>query len=561
LRFPVPETQRAVQLTGPNALRLNEAKAVTPPGPHQMLCRVEAVGLCFSDLKLLQQFSRHPRKSEIVSGIDARVLREIPSYVPGEAPTVPGHETVVRVWAVGKAVTRFKPGERYLVQTDYRWLHTAGANSAFGYNFEGALQEYVLMDERVITSPEGDSMLIPAPRQLAASAVALVEPWACVEDAYATRERQTLRAGGQMLVAADVEVPEAVLSRLLRRNGKPARITWWSQTSAPPRLPVAVSRATDLSALGEASYDDVIYFGARPETVERLFEKLAPHGLLNLVLSGGRLGRPVAMPVGRVHYSGLRIVGTTGSDPAHSMETIPSSGEIRAGDRVQVIGAGGPMGVMHVIRSICLGLDDVAVAAGDIDEERLAALSRLAEPLAQQHKVSFRAYHVSEDEPGGAFTYAVLLVPAPALVSDAVARSDQHGIINIFAGIPAEVTAEVDLDRYIQERLYLIGTSGSVLEDMTAVLARVEAGSLDTNLSVAAISGLEGAPEGMRAVEKRQISGKIIVYPSCRGLGLIKLQELPERMPGVARLLDHGVWNRSAEEALLRACGDEGSRG
>jgi len=174
----LPETQYAVQLVGPDELVLNKSKEVFNPGPHQILCKVEVVGLCFSDLKLLKQFSSHVRKSELVAGIDPEILKEIPSYVPGEAPTVPGHETVVRIEAVGAGVEDFKPGDRFLVQTDYRWLRTASSNGAFGYNFEGALQEYVLMDERVITSPDGESMLIPVSEELSASAIALVEPGA-----------------------------------------------------------------------------------------------------------------------------------------------------------------------------------------------------------------------------------------------------------------------------------------------------------------------------------------------------------------------------------------------
>jgi threonine dehydrogenase-like Zn-dependent dehydrogenase len=171
----LPKTQYAVQLVGPDELVLNRSKEVFRPGRHQILCRVEAVGLCFSDLKLLKQFSSHVRKSEIVSGLDLDVLKEIPSYVPGLAPTVPGHETVVRIEVVGPRVENFKPGQRYLVQTDYRWLHTASSNAAFGYNFEGALAEYVLMDERVITSPQGDSMLLPVGEEFSGSAIMLFE--------------------------------------------------------------------------------------------------------------------------------------------------------------------------------------------------------------------------------------------------------------------------------------------------------------------------------------------------------------------------------------------------
>jgi len=38
---------------------------------------------------------------------------------------------------------------------------------------------------------------------LSASAVALVEPWSCVENAYASSDRSTVLAGGRLLVVAD----------------------------------------------------------------------------------------------------------------------------------------------------------------------------------------------------------------------------------------------------------------------------------------------------------------------------------------------------------------------
>ncbi len=104
-------------------------------------------------LKLLKQFSDHPRKSEVVKGMGPETLAEIPSYAPGLRPTVPGHEVVCRIVAVGEGVRQHRLHERCLVQTDYRTLRTANSNAAFGYNFEGGLQEYVLMDERVIIDP------------------------------------------------------------------------------------------------------------------------------------------------------------------------------------------------------------------------------------------------------------------------------------------------------------------------------------------------------------------------------------------------------------------------
>ena len=541
-----------MQLVGPDELTLNKSKDVFRPGRHQILCRVEAVGLCFSDLKLLKQFSSHVRKSQIVSGIDLDVLKEIPSYVPGQAPTVPGHEAVVRIAAVGPDVEDFKPGQRFLVQTDYRWLRTTGqSNAAFGYNFEGALQEYVLMDKRIITSPQGDSMLLPVGEELSSSAIALVEPWACVEDAYASTERACIKADGQMLVVADDKIADGVLKNLFDQYGKPGQITWIGSSAPMDILGQAVKKAANVSQLTEASYDDVIYFGSVPEVVEKLFSKIAVNGLLNIVLCGGKFDRDVVTMVGRVHYGGIRIIGTTGSEPAESMKTIPQTGEIRPGDKINVIGAGGPMGMMHVVRNICQGVEGISVFASDVDDNRLAILTKIVSPLANKNSIEYRAFNPTKEKITESFNYTALMAPIPALVATSVHSAAKSGLINIFAGIPAAVTGEIDLDAYIEKRLYFIGTSGSTLADMKRMLTKVESGQLDTNLSVAAISGLEGATDGIRAVENRTIAGKIIVYPACHGLGLVSLEELNDKMPEVAECLNDGLWTRQTEQKLL----------
>jgi len=551
MKANIPDTQYAVQLVGPDRLTLNKAKEVFRPGPHQILAKVEVVGLCFSDLKLLKQFTGHVRKGPVVEGIDLDILKDIPSYVPDAAPTVPGHETVVRIVAVGPGVERHRPGERYLVQTDYRWIHTATSNAAFGYNFEGALQEYVLMDERVITSPEGASMLIPAREDKSGSAIALAEPWACVEDAYVSKERTALKVGDRMLIVADAQIAGGRMSNLFRRYGTPGKITWVSKQTPPADLAVPVIRVKYVDGLEDAAYDDVLYFGANPRTAEMLFAKVAANGLLNFVLGGERFGRPVVTMVGRVHYGGIRIIGTAGSDPADSMKYIPRTGEIRHGDHINVAGAGGPMGMMHVIRNICQGVGDVSVFAGDVDDNRLAALTKIAQPLAEKNDVEYNAYNAKDGQTPEDCTYTVLMAPVPELAAAAVRSSAARGIINIFAGIPATVTGEIDLDAYVEKRLYFIGTSGSTLDDMKRMLEKVETGRLDTNMSVAAISGLDGAVEGIRAVENRSIAGKIMVYPACKGLSLTRLEELANKMPEVAAALKDGLWTAEAERRLL----------
>ena len=266
---------------------------------------------------------------------------------------------------------------------------------------------------------------------------------------------------------------------------------------------------------------------------------------------GKRFGRPVTATVGRFHYGNIRMVGTVGGDPSDAM-AIPPTGEIRPGDKIHVIGAAGPMGVMHVIRDLCQGVEGVQVYAADMDDHRLGLLNRITEPMARERKVGYHPYNPSREKPKAAFSYTALMAPVPKLVDQAIADSAAHAIINIFAGIPASVSAPIDLDTYIAKQLYFIGTSGSVLEDMKVVLAKVEMGRLDTDLSVAAITGMAGAVDGIRAVEKAQIPGKILVYPACEHLPLTPLDQLAKVLPAMwQRSWITGCGIATAEQALL----------
>src|SRR5262249_4136475 len=142
-----------------------------------------------------------------------------------------------------------KVGERCLVQTDYRDLPTASSNAAFGYNFEGGLQEYCIIDERVAIDSKGDRFLIPVGEEKSASAVALVEPWACVEDSYVNKERQSTKQGGKILIVVEPGHKQEGVS---------------GQAVDPSKV----------AALPNEGFDDIIYFGANKQTIEILNDKL-----------------------------------------------------------------------------------------------------------------------------------------------------------------------------------------------------------------------------------------------------------------------------------------------
>lgn len=555
MKQALPQTQFAVQLVGPGELTLNTSKPVTAPGPHQILAQVESVCLCFSDLKLLKQFSDHPRKSEVTAGLAPAILSEIPSYVPGKKPTVPGHETVIRIVAVGDKVKHHKVGERCLVQTDYRGFPTAGSSSAFGYNFEGALQEYVIMDERIVLDPaSGERFLIPVPEDLGASAVALIEPWACVEDSYVTPERQTIKAGGKLAVVVDSDRTMKGLVESFSKNGKPASISVvcaGKTFGELDKLGLPVTRVTSAKDLPNEAFDDIIYFGSDRHIIEILNDKLGLCGIINIVTGGKTIGQPVSVGVGRVHYGMTRWIGTTSNNASASYKVIPATGEVRKGDSVCIVGAGGPMGQMHVLRDASLPLQGVKIIAVDFDDARLASLLDKAEPLAKANKIELTSVNPKSQPLTGSFSYNVVMAPVGALVADAIKNSAKGCLINIFAGIPAPVKHELDLDTYIVNGCFMFGTSGSTIRDMKIVLEKVVTGQLDTNRSVDAVSGMAGAIEGLAAVENRTLAGKIVIYPMLHDLGLTPLSKLAVDRPDVAAQLDHGHWTAQAERVLV----------
>ncbi len=555
-RNAIPRTQWAVQVTGPGRLVLEKRKAVPAVGPFHILARVEAVGLCFSDLKLIRLFDEHPRKGPVTGGVEPEILSALPSYVPGDKPTVPGHEAVCRIVSVGSEVRRHAVGERVLVQTDYRALATAGSNAAFGYNFEGALQEYVLFDERIVIDGEtGERFLIPVGEELSASAVALVEPWACVESSYATANRRGPRPDGRMLVVADARRKVIGLDETVGLLGRPCVIFALckeaNQEMAVREIGVQTRTASTTAELEDGSFDDVIYYGSDPATVEALETRLASGGIINVVTGGARIARPVKVGVGRVHYSGTRWVGTTSENALRSYASIPHSGETRPGDRVAIIGAAGPMGQMHVIRSLATAPEGTEIIAVDLDASRLAGLEQKCRALSRQRGIPVRLVDASKEGFPEKCTYVTVLAPSPALVAEAVEKAGKGCLVNVFAGISVETRQPLDLQRYIENECFMFGTSGSTIADMKKVLSALEAGRVDTNLSVEAVSGLSGAIEALEDIGRHTFSGKVVVYPALRELDVVALSKMPQDLPAAAARLEGGVWCKGAEEALL----------
>ena len=150
----IPATMRAMVLHRPGEPLRLEIRPVPRPGPGQILLRVEACGVCRTDLHLIDGELPDPR-----------------------LPIVPGHEIVGRVVALGEGVSGFIPDQRIGVP----WLGWTCGTCHFciggrenlcdsarftGYQIDGGYADYTVADARYCF-PLAASTTLPSALELA----------------------------------------------------------------------------------------------------------------------------------------------------------------------------------------------------------------------------------------------------------------------------------------------------------------------------------------------------------------------------------------------------------
>jgi threonine dehydrogenase-like Zn-dependent dehydrogenase len=273
---------------------------------------------------------------------------------------------------------------------------------------------------------------------------------------------------------------------------------------------------------------------------------------------------PAHIDTGWLHYDHMTIVGNPGPDIAASYRSIRS--KLRFGGRLWLMGAAGPMGHMHVQRAIQVGPRPSRIVATNRSSPRIQAVGDRFGATAAQFGIDLVCLTEEDLGPQGfelrlweltdgeGFDDIVILAPSVAAIELGSRLLAPRGVMNLFAGMRRGTDALLDLNAIIDRRqVRYVGSSGSSIKHMARMLELTEQGLLDTNRSVAAVAGLDGAPEGLRAVSQGTFPGKVVVYPHIRGLGLTPLVELKDTLPTVYAKLGEGeVWTVAAEAELLR---------
>ena len=154
---------------------------------------------------------------------------------------------------------------------------------------------------------------------------------------------------------------------------------------------------------------------------------------------------------------------------------------------------------------------------------------------------------------GSGFDDIVVNAPSTAAIEEAISYIADNGVMNVFAGLPRGTQALFDINVIVQRGVRFTGTSGSSIDDLRHMLELTESHTLSTNSAVAAVAGLEGVADGLRAVADGEYAGKIVIYPQIKPLPVTSLADLADSLPSVyAKLGDGEIWTNQAEEELLK---------
>jgi L-sorbose 1-phosphate reductase len=470
-----------------------ETIPLSPPAPGEVIARVEAVSICSSDLKAVRMGIDHPLLAASRDNGD----------------TVLGHEVSLRVEEVGELQRgRFRPGQRLGLQPAMR---VKGKRSTIGFDVPGGFAQFIRLGPEAL-----DAYVFDVPEGLTAAEIALLEPYGCVERAYRPNARQFLLAEGSALV---------VLGPGAEGFGASLPLRWRRTVVVGPRemdLPDYLGepdlRKLSLTDIEAERFDDIVAIGELDAADLAMLPGMMAEG--GMLLQARRTGTGnVEVDAARIHYDGLAFVGTTDHDILGALAPRRQRFDVRPGGAVLVHGAGGAMGRIHVHRLLQLENGPGTVIATSRSRRRQADLEEDFAAMAKDRgkrllvvEAEATEQTVRREAPDG-LDDAIVVVPEPDAVAMAARWLAPGGLLAVFSGFAYGSPVPLDLAGVAVSGKRYTGSTGCSVADMKDVLARVEQGELDLLANLKAISGLRDLPKALEAVDRGEVSGKIVIYP------------------------------------------------
>ena len=527
------------------------------PAPNQMLVRIDSVGICYSDVKLINQGNQHPK-------IRGRNL--------STDPTRPGHEVSFTVILVGENLKdNYQPGDRFTIQPE---VVIANQKQTYGFSFPGGLTQYQLIGPELLETDQGVSLL-KLEGVMGFSAVSLLEPWGSVLAAYDEKRRLIPKKGGNMWIIGTpllsgkydfsqyLDLPGLILISDLDKDLE--NIIRNNSRSVTRKDGIKLDDYENLvhDETNGQGFDDIILLDSQSaRQVEKLITLVNRGGLINLV--GTRpLEEEAIIDPQRIHYDFISLVGTTEQEISTSYGVEKNRSELKERGTVIFLGGGGPIGQMHLQRAIMRKNGPTTILVSEINQERITFLTNRFSAQAQSLKKNLIVFNPEEHGSdlrkcinkivGGAeVDDVVVLAPTAEVINQAACLVQDDSLINLFAGTPAGICMAIDLSKVYLGNLQITGASGLSFKNIQEAYHLALNEEIDLNAAVAAVGGMMAAQEAIQATQERRYPGRIIIYPQLEDLPLLSMSDLVGRYPLLETLLgQRDLWTREAEAKLF----------
>ena len=240
----------------------------------------------------------------------------------------------------------------------------------------------------------------------------------------------------------------------------------------------------------------------------------------------------------------------------------------KKGGRLAILGGAGPMGIGAVELGIgYAGVSQIVVT--DLDQSRLNFAEKMSSPARAKEKGVDLQYINTTDvaDPvkllmelsDGGFDDVFVMVPVPALFTMAEKICREDGCINFFAG-PAvhDLQGSLNLYRVHYDGIHVVGTAGSIPQDMVDVIELIEKNAINPGALVSHILGLNAAGEALFAMERPNGAKKVcyndLDLPIIAIADLEELGKHSDLYRELAQIVGRngGVWCTEAERYLLK---------
>lgn len=299
---------------------------IPAPGEHELLLRVEAVGVCGTDVKTYFQGAR------------GRL----------QPPHIIGHEIAGTVVQVGAEVTGYAEGDRIALATEvgcggcdwctrglYKFCEDGGP---IGWLYPGGFAEYMVVPGPAMR--QGNAVLMPT--HIPLEEVVFLEPLACCINAQRFLNvgvgdtLVVIGAGGIGCLHALLAGLEPVAKLIVINATSESRLEMARRAGVQADVYVTAARedpvARVMQETGGRGADVVIVAAPTPEAQETALQMAARGGRVSLFASLPAGVRPVVFDVNAIHYREISVFGAFSS----SLEDFLAARSLMASRRLTV---------------------------------------------------------------------------------------------------------------------------------------------------------------------------------------------------------------------------------